>query len=158
MSTRYDWEMIRAEYEAGATMGELSRKHGADKAAISRRAKKEGWTADLSEVVNRRAEAKVNGIVNTVDPQKKSAAIDAAADAKAAVMRRHKEEWNRHQQIIDEALAAGDFDKAKLAKITAETLKIRQEAERKAWGIRDVDAQPDGGALTVKILRMGGTV
>ena len=70
MSTRYDWEMIRAEYEAGATMGELSRKHGADKAAISRRAKKEGWTADLSEVVNRRAEAKVNGIVNTVDPQK----------------------------------------------------------------------------------------
>ena len=70
MSARYDWETIRAEYEAGASMGELSRRHGVDKAAISRRAKREGWIADLSEVVNRQAEAKVNGIVNTVDPKK----------------------------------------------------------------------------------------
>ena len=30
MAARYDWETIRAEYEAGATMGGLSRKHGAD--------------------------------------------------------------------------------------------------------------------------------
>ena len=73
---RYDWETIRAEYEAGSSMGKLSDKYG--------------------------------------------------------------------------------VDKAKLAKITAETLKIRQEAERKAWGIRDVDAQPDGGALTVRILRVSG--
>ncbi len=71
MAARYDWETIRAEYEAGSTMGELSRKHGVDKAAISRKAKKEAWLADLSEVVNKRAEAKVNGLVNTVDPKKK---------------------------------------------------------------------------------------
>ena len=54
------------------------------------------------------------------------------------------------------AIEKNEFDKAKLAKITAETLKIRQEAERKAWGIRDVDAQPDGGVLTVRILRVSG--
>ena len=79
MAVRYDWETIRAEFEAGATMGALSRRHGVNKAAISRRARKEGWTADLTDVVNRRAEAKVNGTVNAVDPQKKAAAVEAAA-------------------------------------------------------------------------------
>jgi hypothetical protein len=67
----YDWETIRAEYEAGSSMGELSRRYGVDKAAISRRAKKEGWTQDITQAVNRLTEAKVNGLVNTVDPKKK---------------------------------------------------------------------------------------
>ena len=121
-------------------MGELSRRHGVDKAAISRRAKKNGWTADLSEAVNRRAEAKINGIVNTVDPKKRAEALNRAAEAKAAVIMRHQREWDRHQAIMDEALSEGSFDKAKLAKITAETIKIRQEGERKAWGIVDKTA------------------
>ena len=137
MAARYDWETIRAEYEAGSTMGELSRKHGVDKAAISRKVKKEAWLADLSEVVNKRAEAKVNGLVNTVDPKKKAEAVDRAADAKAAVILRHKAEWEQHQQLIRQAVESGDIDAAKLAKITAETIKIRQEGERKAWGIQD---------------------
>lgn len=146
MAERYDWETIRAEYEAGSTMGQLSKRYGVNKAAISRRAKKEGWTQDISGAVNRLTEAKVNGIVNTVDPQKKAAALDRAADAKAAVILRHKEEWDKHQKLIEDALAAGDFEKAKLAKITAETIRIRQEGERKAWGIQDkVQAEVDMG-------------
>lgn len=147
MAARYDWESIRAEYEAGASMGELSRKHGVNKAAISRRARKEGWLQDISGSIDRLVEAKVNGIVNTVDPQKKAEARERAADAKVAVIERHKEEWERHQTLIDEALAAGDFGRAKLAKITAETLKIRQEGERKAWGIRDAAEAPRDAAL-----------
>ena len=63
-----------------------------------------------------------------------------AAEAKAAVITRHQREWDRHQSIMDEALSEGSFDKAKLAKITAETIKIRQEGERKAWGIVDKTA------------------
>ena len=34
-------------------MGDLSRRYGVSKAAISIRAKKEGWTQDISEAVNR---------------------------------------------------------------------------------------------------------
>ncbi|WP_291357127.1 hypothetical protein [Desulfovibrio sp.] len=151
MAARFDWETIRAEYETGSTMGALSRRHGVTKAAISQRAKREGWVQDISGAVNRLAEAKVNGIVNTVNPQKKAEALDRAADAKAAVMRRHKEEWERHQQLIDEALAAGDFDKAKLAKITAETLKIRQEGERRAWGIKDSAEEARAADVSVKV-------
>ena len=153
---RYDWETIRAEYEAGSSMGKLSDKYGVDKAAISRRAKKEAWAQDVTGAVDRAVDAKVNGIVNTVDPEKKAAAIASAADEKVAVIIRHREEWETQRTLVTTAIEKNDFDKAKLAKITAETLKIRQEAERKAWGIRDVDAQPDGGVLTVRILRVSG--
>ena len=143
---RYDWETIRAEYEAGSSMGKLSDKYGVDKAAISRRAKKEAWAQDVTGAVDRAVDAKVNGIVNTVDPEKKAAAIASAADEKVAVIIRHREEWETQRELVTTAIEKNDFDKA----------KIRQEAERKAWGIRDVDAQPDGGALTVRILRVSG--
>lgn len=148
---RYDWEAIRAEYEAGASMGELSRLHGASKAAISLRAKKEAWLQDVSGAVDRLAEAKVNGILNTVNPKKKAEAVDRAAEEKSAVIFRHREEWAAHQAHILEALEQGDFDKAKLAKITAETLKIRQEGERKAWGIRDT-AEEAASAREVSVV------
>ena len=90
---------------------------------------------DVSGAINRLTEAKVAGVVAGCNPKKKAQALAKAADAKAAVIQRHKDEWDRHQKIIDEALAAGDFERAKLAKITAETIKIRPEGERKAWGI-----------------------
>ena len=142
MAARYDWETIRAEYETGSTMGALSRLHGVSKAAISKRARLEGWLQDLSGAVNRLTTAKVNGIVDAVNPAKKAAALNRAAEQKAAVIRRHKEEWDRHKVIMDEALANNDFNAAKLAKITAETINIRQAGERKAWGIVETDVRP----------------
>lgn len=148
MSTRYDWETIRAEYEAGASQSDLSRRHGASRKAIQKRIVAEGWTQDISGTVNRMAEARVAGVVAGCDPKKKAEALGRAADAKAAVILRHKAEWERHQALMDEALDAGDFDRAKLAKITAETLKIRQEGERRAWGIQDrSETEVSGGMV-----------
>lgn len=143
MAARYDWEAIRAEYEAGASMGQLSKKYGVSKPAISKKAKTESWAQDVSDAINRMAEAKVNGLVNTVNPEKKAIAMQAAADAKAQVIQRHKAEWDQHQKLIHDAVAEDDFEKAKLAKITAETIKIRQEGERKAWGLDKTEAQID---------------
>lgn len=151
MSARYDWETIRAEYEAGASMGELSRRHGVDKAAISRRAKREGWIADLSEVVNRQAEAKVNGIVNAVDPKKRAEAVDRASDAKAAVIEGQRESWNGFDRKVTAALEANDFDRLKCLKIASEALRNAQESQRKAWGIQDkssIDMTSSDGSMT----------
>ena len=156
MAARYDWETIRAEYEAGASQSELAKRHGVSRTAIQKRIRSEGWMQDISGAITRLTEAKVAGVVAGCNPQKKAAALDRAADAKAAVILRHKEEWNKHQKLIEDALAAGDFEKAKLAKITAETIRIRQEGERKAWGIQGVaDAPADGGAasFTVEFVR-----
>lgn len=148
MSTRYDWETIRAEYEAGASQSDLSRRHGVSRKAIQKRIVAEGWTQDISGTVNRMAEARVAGVVAGCDPKKKAEALSRAADARAAVILRHKSEWDRHQALIEEALAAGDFEAAKLAKITAETIKIRQEGERRAWGITDrAETEVSGGMV-----------
>lgn len=151
MSARYDWETIRAEYEAGASMGELSRRHGVDKAAISRRAKREGWIADLSEVVNRQAEAKVNGIVNTVDPKKRAEAVDAAAEAKATVITGQREAWKGFDGKVTSALEANDFERLKCLKIASEALRNAQECQRRVWGIADkstVDMTSSDGSMT----------
>lgn len=137
MAARYDWETIRAEYEAGASQSELAKRHGVSRKAIQKHITAEGWAQDISGTLDRLTEAKVAGVVAGCDPKKKAAALDRAADAKAAVIMRHKAEWEQHQQLIRQAVESGDFDAAKLAKITAETIKIRQEGERKAWGIQD---------------------
>ena len=134
---RYDWETIRAEYEAGASQSDLARRYGVSRKAVQNRIKAEGWMQDVSHTIDRLTEAKVAGIVAGCDPQKKAEALNRAAEAKADVIMRHKAEWDRHKIIMDEALANEDFNAAKLAKITAETLKIRQDGERKAWGIQD---------------------
>ena len=127
MAARFDWESIRAEYEVGASQSDLSKRYGVSRTAIQKRIRAEGWVQDISGTVNRMAEAKVAGVVAACNPQKKAEALDRAAEAKAAVITRHQREWDRHQALIDEALSEGSFDKAKLAKITAETIKIRQE-------------------------------
>ena len=59
-----DWADVRAEREAGASMGELSARFGVDKAAISRRAKAKGWGdgSDVAGVIRRKVNEKVNAL------------------------------------------------------------------------------------------------
>ncbi len=118
--------------------------------AIQKHIASEGWIqGDINAAVNRITEAKIAGVVAGCDPQKKALALEKAASAKADVIQRHKAEWDRHQKIIDEAVENNDFEQAKLAKITAETIKIRQEAERRAWGIDKNEAE--GAVLKWKV-------
>lgn len=142
MAARFDWEKIRAEYEVGATQSELARTYGCCRKAIHKHIVAEGWMQDISASINRLTEAKVAGLVTGCDPKKKAEALDKAAQKKAAVIERHKQEWADHQKWIDSALADGNFEAAKLAKITAETIRIRQDGERRAWGIVDTDVRP----------------
>ena len=140
MAARFDWESIRAEYEVGASQSDLSKRYGVSRTAIQKRIRAEGWVQDISGTVNRMAEAKVAGVVSGCKPQKNAPAIDTAREAKAPLNNRHPRAMGRQQRRMDDALSEGSFDKAKLAKITAETIKIRQDGERKAWGIVDKTA------------------
>ena len=63
---------------------------------------------------------------------------------------RHKREWLDSRALLQEAIEQEDADKAKLAKLLAETLKIRQECERKVWGIQD---KTDTGAENAFVLQ-----
>ena len=153
MAARYDWETIRAEYEAGATMGELSRKHGVSKQAISKRARAEGWIQDSSEAVARLTAAKVDGLVDGVNPKKKAEAVNQAADRKAAVIREQREAWDGFKTEVKTALAENNFERLKCLKIASESLRNAQECERKAWGITDLpaDAPPPVASQPVTV-------
>jgi DNA-binding MurR/RpiR family transcriptional regulator len=149
------WADIRAEREAGASFGELSAKYGVDKAAIVRRAKAEGWSdgQDVAEIIRRKVTEKLTGTSPTA-PEKKAAAIDAAADRAAEIVRRHQEETNAARERLYSGLKAHKaaiskeekilaFEDLKAAKIAAEALSIIQRLERINWGLEDANAKPE---------------
>lgn len=60
------------------------------------------------------------------------------ADAeRLAVLTRHREEWLRHRELVDAVMDSGDYEQARFVKLMAETLKIRQDGERRTWGLAD---------------------
>lgn len=137
MSARYDWESIRAEYEAGASQADLSRRHGVSRKAIQKHITAEGWTQGSSGTVNRMAEDKVAGIVAGCDPKKKAEALNRAADAVADVITEQREAWKGFDGKVTSALEANDFERLKCLKIASEALRNAQECQRRAWGIAD---------------------
>ncbi|MBK1709813.1 MULTISPECIES: hypothetical protein [Marichromatium] len=147
--TADQWESVRADREAGASFGELAARHGVSKAAIVKRAKKESWGdgTDVGEVVRRKVTEKVTGVVTVGDPQKKAAALDAAADRAAAVVRRQQDDWDAHRERFGSVPV--DFDAGKLAKISAEMLAIRQKGERAAWGLEESEKPKDRASPVV---------
>ena len=82
---------------------------------------------------------------------KKAAAVEAAADRKASVIQGHRDAWPDIKALNRRAIAENDFDLAKLAKISAETERLIQDGERKAWGIADkVEGELPGVAAAVQ--------
>lgn len=136
------WEQIRAEREAGATFAELAERHSVSVGAIHKRAKAEGWDdgKDVAEVIRRKVNEKINGVVNAVSPKKRAEAIDAAAERGAEVVRRHQADWDEHRARFGNV--PDDFEVGKLAKISAEMLRIRHDGERRAWGLDDGESKP----------------
>lgn len=75
--------------------------------------------------------------------QNRAALVDAdEGRQKAAVLARHRQEWNDHLDLWWDAHHGRNVELAKLAKLQAETLRLRQSDERKAWGLDDVAADP----------------
>lgn len=129
------WETVRAEREAGSSFPELAQKFGVSHQAIQKRAKAEEWGdgADVGEAVRRKVAAKVAGVVATDNPQKKAAAIDAAATKVVAVVELHQQEWSDHRESFGSV--PDSIEDGKLAKISAEMLMLRQKGERSAHGL-----------------------
>lgn len=71
-------------------------------------------------------------------------AREESEDKRAEVLARHRQEWKqvatlRQEALRDRAANPGpSFERAKLAKITAEMTSIQQAGERKAWGLDDI--------------------
>lgn len=74
-------------------------------------------------------------------------ATEVAVDLRAQVLDRHRKEWAAPRQLAYQAIKEGAtdvakaFERAKLAKITSETLTLIQAGECRAFGIRMADRE-----------------
>ena len=77
-----------------------------------------------------------------------------AVNARADVLGRHRREWGVVRGLLQEAVSKRDGERVKLALRSAQTLRLAQEGERKAWGL-DLPEAPLPGApmqATVRVL------
>jgi len=81
----------------------------------------------------------------TAELRRERAALAAADEAtrKASVLERHRQEWMEHLDLWWDAHHSRNLNLARLAKTQAETLRLRQADERKAWGLDDAAARVD---------------
>lgn len=159
------WTAIRALYESppGISIAQLARKYdavGITKDDLIERRDAEGWKQGKmlqdNALVNARAHAiadeyskELADLGDDITEEDVARATDrvvaeTAAAARAEIIDRHRREWKLINNLLTEQLrerANTDkaFAKAKLTKITAETIKIKQEGERKAWGIDQIE-------------------
>jgi len=92
---RTDWEAVERDYRTGKfTLRELEEKHKAFTSSISRKAKKDGWTKDLSTAIKQATNAKLTSdLVNTLvneGAQDVSNAVLAAAEVNTRVILSHR--------------------------------------------------------------------
>ena len=100
-----DWERIEADYRAGIlSLREIADGSGVSHVTISKRAKRNGWTRDLSAKIQAKAEALVNKAlltepVNALTKNQEQATIEAGAEAVARVKLSHRQDINRLRKL-----------------------------------------------------------
>ncbi|RMD61671.1 hypothetical protein D6833_07930 [Candidatus Parcubacteria bacterium] len=150
MPSKEEWESARKAWEASPTLNfsDIAGQLGVTRQGVRARAKREGWEKRVTtrEVVEK---AHLQADRKTSDPGRKGEKVeDVAVDLRARLLERHRKEWDGVRQRVYEALRNDDFEKAKLGKISAESIRIIQDGERKAWGL-DVPAEQSGEVRVV---------
>ena len=104
--SRPDWELIENEYRIGQlTVRQMADKHGVNKTTITDRAKKHGWTRDLSEAV--RVATKAALVLSETDKhgQNTDKAIATAADLNRQIIEAHRTDMADQRALMAELRA-----------------------------------------------------
>lgn len=164
-------QRMRWEADPTYTAVAVSTAMGVSGSAVSQRMKKEGWQrvsdpkelarrandradkAMAAEATREAAETVAKQVTQDAVAGVKTRAVEAevarrdntadlAVDMRARILERHRKEVDGVRNILYAAIRENNFEKAKLGKITSETVKIIQDIERKAWSL---DAEGDSG-------------
>ena len=101
-----DWERIECDYRAGVlSLREIAANQGVSHVSVSKRAKKEGWTKDLSQKIAKKADelvnrSMVNSLVNSEKAVTEKQVIDAGAEAIVRVRLSHRKDISRSRAIV----------------------------------------------------------
>lgn len=161
----------RALYEGtpGMTLSKCAAEAGLSEASIKKYAEAQNWRKNfgpdrqMTEAAQKAADmfkAKIEDAGPEITAEQKAVAAqqvgaELAMDERAKMLDRHRREWAAPRAMSAEAVSLRNndplkaFERAKLAKITAETLKIVQDGERKAWGL-DVGELPAGAVVVIE--------
>jgi hypothetical protein len=153
----------------------LARDYGISNVAIKKRAVAEGWAdvAEVQRLVHVKVQEKVTGITAQLSTERREAAIETESDRLAAVQLRQRQDWVEVKALLDQATARHEnadvhkpeggrlltydeiqanaaarrsaAEELKAVKVYAETVKIIQDGERKAW---DMDAPFEVSKMT----------
>lgn len=166
------WANARVLWEADPTLTHsgIADMVSVSKQAVQQRAKKEGWKklssqsdlarrayekADQSAVESNAVIARAAAVVEGDEPLPSVSSVieGKAVDLKAKVLDRHRREVDGIRTHLYRAMQNSDHEKAKLAKTSAEAMKIVQELERKSWGFEKDGGTDVPGTITVIIER-----
>ena len=146
--TAIQWADARAYFESGASFRATAEKFGCSHVAVKKTADKEGWAQDYEEVIRRKVNAKVTGVVNTETIEKRTEALNAEADRRVKVADRHVKLAEQATQLQQQAIGRADngkftpdFDMQRSAKINSETVAILIGLERKIHKLEDAPSE-----------------
>jgi hypothetical protein len=154
-----DWEAIERDYRAGVmTLRQISQDRGVSHVAIDKRAKKLGWSRDLTVKIQAKAEELVNK--TTVNSQlTESQVILENASQAAAIRLSQRKDFSRLRAIItgqmtelEESGGIELAERSKISKQLADTLRIAVDLERREFGMDK--AAPADDPLTAMIKRI----
>lgn len=167
---RIDWEAVERDYRIGQmSVRELARRHEIEPSTITRRAKKEAWIRDLSEIVKSRTRA---AMIETVAQHTQQHAtesntalrdgIDVAVETNLRVLRAHqsgiRESAGRLERLAQQfdAISAGLADMNDIAK-AASSLESIVRSQKTLVGLErealNIDDRSDSATDAVEALR-----
>lgn len=109
---RTDWESVERDYRLGLmTIREMASAHSVDASSITRRAKKEAWTRDLSEQVRAITKAKVSAAIterahatHTARTQADFQAVEVEAVSNALLIAEHERFGTKARVLFENVL------------------------------------------------------
>ena len=145
------WKAIRGRREVGETFRELGREYKIAYQSIQKRANREGWGdgSDLAGAVKQKVNELVVGLgvkgVNET-PEIKAKAVADEANKIYNIKLRHRTQCQRLSDEIDKSKDVKNLkiddpikkariiaENVKIAKLTADALKVLHEIESRAW-------------------------
>lgn len=104
---KIDWEAIEREYRAGQlSVSEIGRQNDVSHTAINKRAKKDGWTRDLTKRVRQEVSARL--VSDEVSAANAKQAVELAAERGVQVVREHRNTAGRGRDMTIRLLAELD--------------------------------------------------
>ncbi len=145
------WQEARLYYEIGATQQATADKFGVSRKAIQKHIENEGWTQDLEGAIRRKVSLKVAGMGQDATTEQIAQAVDAEAERRVAVNRRHEKLWEQSTDLLQQALGKAADGKLhpdpalqRAAKLNADTVAVIVAGERKTYRLEEtaVDEPP----------------